>query len=317
MFLTQICKSPINYTGNKYRILPQFIEYFPKNINKCIDLFTGGATVAINLIANEITAIDNNPKVINLLKFLKKQDYSKLINKIDKTIEKYGLSNSYKYGYSYYKKYVEGNNGLKKYNKEGYTRLRNDYNKLKNKNTDKANLYLYILIVYAFNNDIRFNSNGEFNIPIGKTDMNKNNRDKLRNYINICKNKEIKFVCKDFRKINIEEFEGIEFVYADPPYLITKAVYNENAGWGEKEEHALLEMLDKLHDEGIKFALSNVLQKRNINIRNEILCDWLEKNNGKYYVNKIDYNYKSASYHKKNRENLEEEILITNYNVEE
>ena len=79
MCLAQICRSPINYTGNKYRILPQFIKYFPRNVNKCIDLFTGGATVAINLIAEEVVAIDNNPRIINLLEFLKKQDYYKLI----------------------------------------------------------------------------------------------------------------------------------------------------------------------------------------------------------------------------------------------
>ena len=87
MCLIQICKSPINYTGNKYRILPQFIKYFPKEVNKCMDLFTGGATVAINLIADEVIAIDNNLRVINLLEFLKKQDYSKLINKIDKFLQ--------------------------------------------------------------------------------------------------------------------------------------------------------------------------------------------------------------------------------------
>ena len=95
MCLAQIYKSPINYTGNKYRILPQFIKYFPENVNKCMDLFTGGSTVAINLIANEIIAIDNNPKVINLLKFLKKQNYTKLINKIDKNIEKIEIAGGY------------------------------------------------------------------------------------------------------------------------------------------------------------------------------------------------------------------------------
>ena len=317
MCITQICKSPINYTGNKYRILPQFAKYFPKNINKCIDLFTGGATVAINLIANEIIAVDNNPKVINLLKFLKKQDYEKLIKKIEKTIEIYGLSNSYKYGYSFYKEYVEGNNGLKKYNAEGFKKLKEDYNNLKNKNTDKANLYLYILMVYAFNNDIRFNSKGEFNIPPGKTDMNKNNRDKLKNYIDICNSKKIEFICKDFRKIKIEDFDNVEFVYADPPYLITDAVYNESSGWGKKEEIELLEMLDKLDKKGIKFALSNVLQKKNLNIKNEILADWLEKNKDKYFVNNIEYHYRSASYNKKNRDGQEEEVLITNYILEE
>ena len=317
MCLAQICRSPINYTGNKYRILPQFIKYFPRNVNKCIDLFTGGATVAINLIAEEVVAIDNNPRIINLLEFLKKQDYYKLINKIDHIIDIYGLSNSYKNGYSYYKEYVKGNNGLKQYNIEGFNKLKKDYNALRNKNTNKANLYLYILMVYAFNNDIRFNSKGEFNLPVGKTDMNKNNREKIKKYIDICKNKEIKFICKDFRKIDIENFSDVEFVYADPPYLITDAVYNENAGWGKKEEKDLLNMLDKLDDKGIKFALSNVLQKKKLNIRNEILFNWLEENNNKYFFNKIDYNYRSASYNKKNRDGLEEEILITNYKLEE
>ncbi len=317
MCLAQVCKSPINYTGNKYRILPQFIKYFPKNVNKCMDLFTGGATVAINLIANEIIAVDNNPRIINLLKFLKKQDYYKLMNKIDNTIEIYGLSNSYKNGYSYYKKYVEGNNGLKKYNIEGFNKLKKDYNDLKNKNTNKANLYLYLLMVYAFNNDIRFNSKGEFNLPVGKTDMNKSNRDKLKKYIDICNYKKIEFVCRDFRKINIEDFNDIEFIYADPPYLITDAVYNENDGWGRQEEVDLLSMLDKLNNKGIKFALSNVLQKKKLNIKNEILYNWLERNKDKYFINKIDYHYRSASYNKKIRDGLEEEILITNYKLEE
>lgn len=317
MCLTQICKSPINYTGNKFRILPQFIKYFPKEVNKCIDLFTGGATVAINLIADEVIAIDNNIRVINLLEFLKKQDYSKLINKIDKVIKEYNLSNSYKYGYSYYKQFVEGNNGLKKYNLEGYTKLKQDYNNLKNKNTDKANLYLYVLIVYGFNNDMRFNSKGEFNIPVGKTDMNKNNREKLKNYIDICSTKKIDFICMDFKKLEEKDLKDIDFIYADPPYLITDAVYNENSGWGKEEEEALLALLDNINSKGIKFALSNVLQKKKLNIKNEILFNWLEKNKEKYFVHNIEYHYRSASYNKKNRNGEEQEVLITNYKTEE
>ena len=317
MCLEQICKSPINYTGNKYRILPQFIKFFPKNVNKCMDLFTGGATVAINLIAKNIIAIDNNPKIINLLKFLKSQEYTKLIQLIDDTIEEFNLSNSYKNGYDFYREYVEGNNGLKNYNKEGYQKLKKSYNGLKNKNSNKANLYLYLLMVYGFNNDIRFNSKGEFNLPVGKTDMNKSNRKKLEKYIATCKNKNIEFVCKDFKKIKEEDLNEIEFVYADPPYLITDAVYNENLGWGKENEKSLLKFLDKLNEKKIKFALSNVLQKRNLNERNEILYNWLEENKGRYFVNEIDYHYRSASYNKKNRNGMEEEVLITNYKMEE
>ena len=35
-------KPPMNYIGNKYRIINQMQEYFPKNIKTMVDLFFGG-----------------------------------------------------------------------------------------------------------------------------------------------------------------------------------------------------------------------------------------------------------------------------------
>ncbi len=316
MCLSQIYKSPINYTGNKFRILPQYINLFPKNVNKCIDLFTGGSTIAINIVANEIIAVDKNKYIINLLKFIQKQEYNKLINNIDEILEKYNLSNSYKYGYSFYKEYVNGNNGLKEYNKNGFELLKKDYNNLKNKNSQSANLYLYLLIIYGFNNDIRFNSKGQFNLPVGKTDMNKNNRNKLKEYIDICNLKRITYINKDFRKIENIDLSNIDFVYADPPYLITNAVYNENDGWTRKDEKDLLKFLDYLDKNKVKFALSNVLEKKRINLKNDILDQWINKNKDKYFVHDIEYNYKSSSYNKKERDSGEREVLIINYKLE-
>ena len=52
------------------------------------------------------------------------------------------------------------------------------------------------------------------------------------------------------------------FVYADPPYLITCATYNEQGGWTEKDEYDLLAFLDNLSKNRIKFALSNVLSSK-------------------------------------------------------
>lgn len=34
-------KSPMNYIGNKYRILDQIKVYFPDNVNNFVDLFCG------------------------------------------------------------------------------------------------------------------------------------------------------------------------------------------------------------------------------------------------------------------------------------
>ena len=112
-------KSPINYTGNKYRLLPKFIKYFPKNMELFVDLFCGGATVGINIDAKEIVMIDNNPRVISLLQFLATRDIKEIIRGIEKTIEKYQLTYSAKYGYNNYKKKISDNNGLKEFNKEG------------------------------------------------------------------------------------------------------------------------------------------------------------------------------------------------------
>lgn len=46
--------SPLNYTGGKYRLLPQIMPLFPQNISTAVDLFCGGANVGINLEAKDI-----------------------------------------------------------------------------------------------------------------------------------------------------------------------------------------------------------------------------------------------------------------------
>ena len=304
-------KSPINYTGNKYRLLEQFDKYIPKKCKKFVDLFCGGATVGFNIDAEEIILIDGNPRIISLLKTLAEKDIEKIISKVEYFIEKYNLSYSYKYKYSHYKElgYVTGNNGLKKCNEEGYYKLRQAYNKLKNKDTFNANIHLYTLMVYAFNNDIRFNSRGEFNLPCGKTDFNKNNYEKLIAFNNRAKEINYKFICADFRCEEVkEELLNSDFVYCDPPYLITTAVYNENNGWSEKEEEALLKLLKEIDKKKISFALSNVIKKEGK--ENTLLIKCVKENN--YNKNLINYHYRSSSYNKKNRDSNEEEVLVTN-----
>ena len=309
-------KSPLNYTGNKYRILPQITNFFPKHTKLFIDLFCGGATVGFNVNADEVILIDNNPKVINLLKFLAEKDIQLIISGIEKVIEKYNLSYSYKYTYKMYREegYVEGNNGLKKYNYKGFYELRDDYNRLINKNTNKANIMLYTLMVYAFNNDIRFNSMGDFNLPVGKTDFNKNNYDKLIAYNKRAKETKYEFICSDFRSEEVKEIlKKATFVYCDPPYLITTAVYNENDGWNCKDEEALLKLLSDLDKRNTPFALSNVLKTK---LRtNTQLESWI--NEKKFDVHKINYHYKSSSYNKKNRDREEQEILVTGGTIDE
>ena len=305
-------KSPLNYTGNKYRILEQIVPYFPKKITCMIDLFCGGATVGLNVKADKVIFVDSNERVIDLLIYLSKQTFEDALNIFEKIITKYNLSYSYKYGYKKYREFSHNkldNNGLKDYNSSGFYKLRDDYNHLTNKKTDEANAMLYILMVYAFNNDIRFNSDGEFNLPIGKTDLNIRNVEKIKEYIERTKTMKTEFICTSFDSHRFNEVVNTaDFIYMDPPYLLGDAVYNST--WNNEMEHKLLDFIDSLLSKKVNFALSNVLTK--VGKTNEPLSYWVHKKANLIDVNHIKYHYRSASYNKIKRDANEDEVLICN-----
>ena len=302
--------TPLNYTGNKYRILDQILPLFPNNINRFIDLCCGSSTVGINAldISNEVICLDINMHVINLLQTLLLFSESSILSKVEDIINTFELSNSYHFGYEIYKDYIKGNNGLKEYNKNGYLKLRQYFNTTTMSQYNKS-FHLLVLLSYCFNNDMRFNSSNNFNMPVGKTDFNANMRDKLHSFKYGTQNKNIKYYVADFSIIKEFELTMNDFVYIDPPYLLSNAVYNENNLWNDILEKKLLDTLSYLNSINIKFALSNILSKNDK--ANNILYNWVKDN--KFMIIDIDYHYRSASYNKKNRSANEREVVILNY----
>ena len=304
--------SPLNYTGNKFRILSQIQPYFPKHIDTMVDMFCGGATVGLNTECNKVIFVDNDRHVISLLEFLAKSSFDALLYRLEELINDYGLSYSAKYGYSYYKQLIfdnNYNNGLKEYNYEGFYKLRADYNSLCNKFDDIANVMLYLLTLYAFNNDIRFSKLGYFNLPVGKTDLNKRNITKLQDYISRMQSIKADFICADFSMAELETtLANADFIYMDPPYLITDAVYNESGRWSSKDEYELLELLSEFLNCNKPFVLSNIIEKRDE--YNAPLLYWTEETKNQIDIIDINYNYRSASYNKKNRDSNEREVII-------
>ncbi len=278
-----------------------------------VDLFCGGATVGLNTNCKEVYFIDNDINVIGLLKFFQTQHFDELLIELQEIISEFGLSNSFKNGFKYYKERIldkNFNNGLKEYNKSGFYKLRDNYNQLKNKTSKEAFLKLYILLLYGFNNDLRFNSKGEFNLPVGKTDFNKTNVIKLKTYLEKIKTINAHYICADFNSDKVLKIlNKADFIYLDPPYLITNATYNESNKWSNESEHKLLNLMDNLIQNNKKFVLSNVLQKKNK--MNEPLYYWTEKNKEKIDIYHMHYSYSCASYNKKNREFKEDEIIVT------
>lgn len=237
-------QSPLNYTGGKFKLLPQILPLFSKNINTFVDLFCGGCNVGINIDCESVIYNDLDENLLYLYNTFKNLDKQSVFEWIYEIINTYGLSLVSDKGYDYYK--CDSSKGLGSYNKESFLRLRADFNEKKKKGNYDYYYYvmLYVIIVYAFNNQIRFNSNGEFNLPVGKRDFNKKMQQKLSDFIDKIKEQNCKFNCLDFREFDIDTLGNNDFVYVDPPYLITRATYNEQGGWSETDEKDLLRFLD-------------------------------------------------------------------------
>ena len=109
----------------------------------------------------------------------------------------------------------------------------------------------------------------------------------------------------------MDECNEKSFFYVDPPYLITCATYNEQDGWNEQDEDDLLQYLDNLHNNNIRFALSNVIEHKGK--VNKILKNWIENNKNKYKMIDLNFNYKNSNYHSLKDESVTREVLIINY----
>ena len=276
----ELIKSPMNYTGGKYKLLPQILPLFPNDINTFVDLFAGGLDVSINVNAKRVIANDYNKPIIDLYKAFQSHTYSDILLHIENRISMFKLS---------------------KTNKEGYLQFRELYNKEKNP------LDLYVLICYSFNNQIRFNLSGGYNMPFGKDKSEFN--DRLRERLPIFKDKIDKLFLynNSFEDVKVDKLNKGDFVYADPPYLITIASYNESGGWNETLEHKLYSKLDEVNERGVKFALSNVLTHKGKS--NNILIEWSKK----YNIHRLNVNYSNCNYQTKDKFSKSDEVLITNY----
>lgn len=300
----KLIASPLNYTGGKYKLLSQIIPLFPSEVNTFYDIFCGGCNVGVNVKAKKTICNDTNTHLIGLLHYLQNNSFEIIKQKIEETINKYHLSDTTHNCYNYYN--CNSSAGLGAYNKTGYLKLRNEFNQLSQED-DNYYLFLFILIIFSFNNQIRFNSNGQFNLPVGKRDFNSRIQNKLQYFMSNISN--ITFTNASFETFSVEKMQNDDFVYADPPYLITCATYNEK-GWNEDDEKKLLDYLDLLHTHHIKFALSNVLTANDK--ENHILTSWLNENTH-YTCHHLSHSYNNANYHRKTKNGKTDEVLITNY----
>ena len=214
-------KSPLNYIGGKAKLLDQILPLFPSEIDNFIDLFAGGCNVGINVNANKIYFNDNLTYLIKMYQTFQENDLDTTISHIEDRIKEFDLSLT---------------------NEEGYKKLRTEYNKQKNP------LDLFVLIAFSFNHQIRFNNNHEFNNPFGRerSCFNASMKQNLEKFIIRLKEINIGFANSCFNDFDFTFLNSTDFVYCDPPYLITTGTYNDGKrgfkGWTDTEEKTLLKI---------------------------------------------------------------------------
>ena len=227
----------------------------------------------------------------------KKEDF--FWNEIRKNIESYGLSATF-IGRNVPKELK--NEFIKTYfahyNKEAYCKMKEDYNK-----NPFDYLLLYLLLIYGFNRILRFNSKGQFNLPVGNVDFNTNVQKAIIEYFKYVSGKQVSFFNLDFEDFlkKVKPTKN-DFVYLDPPYLITFSEYNKI--WNEESEMRLIKVIDELNTQNVRFAVSNVLWHRER--YNGIFNEWAQK----YNIVRVKSNYISFN---DNTEKDTYEVLIKNY----
>lgn len=284
-------KAPFNYVGGKYKILPQIIPKFPQNINKMVDVFGGAFNVGINTNADYYVYNDMITPLVELQQYLYKNSVEDILSYIHNRIDEYKLS---------------------KTDKLSFNRFREEYNN----GECKHPLDLYILMSFSFNYSARWNNKGEYNSSHGtnRSTYSKTLEKRLIKYISNLQEKTVSFNNKDFTQIKYQKLTTDDFVYFDPPYLLSTANYNDgNRGfknWTILQEKQLYNILEHLTDDGISWGLNNMITHKNQ--YNHHLSRFINDNKDNLNVYVMDNNFNNSNYNLKDKNTDTIELYITN-----
>ena len=247
---------PLNYMGGKTNV----IEYIKPHLcgkPVLIDIMAGGFNVGIN--GNHFSKViynDINYIVKDIIYMFKYENTNWILRMIDKLIKQYSLE---------------------KHNKDNYLKFREDYNS-KYRYKKNYTIYLYTLLLYGFQQQLRFNSKYEFNNPIGESGYNESIKEKIVSFSRRIKEMNVEFYSESYE--NLLEIIENAVVYIDPPYLITLGSYNDGKrgfnGWNESEEKKLISFFNTLITKKCKVIISNILDYKGL--ENNCLKEWIENN---------------------------------------
>lgn len=279
-----IFECPLNYIGSKAKVIPDILKFQPQNYDTFIDAFGGGFNVGINVHTDKVIYNDLNYLVANLIQSFKVYDTYDYILYIKRTIKKFGLEKS---------------------NKPAYLEARSYYNSLPTEKRDPR--LLFTIILYGFQQQIRFNSQHNFNNAVGMRWFNDKILEKMISFSRQIKEGNYDFYCQSYKELRNQMTET-SFVYFDPPYNLTTGAYNDGKrgfdGWNKELESELFTFADELNQSGISFMLSYVAEHKG-EINQELL-DWINEKG--YRLIQLDDIIGISGSRRK-------EVLVVNYGI--
>ena len=252
--------------------MPVLLEHFPKDVDTFYDVFAGGLSVTVNCDYENIIA---NDIIAPMIEFYREIQRDKDIDTFLDVVYECAIS---------------------KTDQDEYNGVRAEFNATQDP-------YLFFALVSScMNNMMRFNKKLEFNQSFGKRTVNKSTIAKLRDYHRIIHEKDITFTNYDYKEFLTKLDIGTgDFVYLDPPYLITDSGYNRYWSWDD--EIMIYSMLEMLDSNEVRFVMSNV-REHNGKV-NPHLC----RLSG-YEIIDVDFDYEKVA---KKKGKGTKEIIVKNF----
>lgn len=279
----------IKYRGGKSKEIAHFINNMPKEYSRYIEPFFGGGALYFYLKPDKAIINDVNPRLYSFYKEMQTK-YPEARVQLDK------LQKEYEENQKAYEKLKEENPEIRVENKNEslYYFMRDAFNhKIE---TDYLESVVYFFInKTAYSGMIRYNANGEYNVPFGRY---KNFNTSLITDEHYRLLKKTKIYNYDYSKI-FDMAKDDDFIFLDPPYDCVFSDYgNENYkdGFGEDEHRRLANDFRNLSSKALLVIGKTPLTE-------ELYGQYIVEEYDKSYAVNIRNRFKADAKH----------IIVTNY----
>ena len=214
----------IKYRGGKSKEISHFVSNMPSQYNRYIEPFFGGGALYFFLEPDRAIINDVNSKLYSFYQEMK-EDYPQARIQLDELQKIY--ENNQKEYEELKRKYPEER--MENRNEELYYKIRDMFNKKIEPEYMDSVIYFFINKT-AYSGMIRYNTNGEFNVPFGRY-KNLNTRLITDEHYNLLRHTEI------FNMAQVDDF-----IFLDPPYDCVFSDYGNEVyknGFGEEEHRRL------------------------------------------------------------------------------